>query len=96
MTADQTSSALARLLGDPTALARVLNDRATSELVGVSPRTWDRMRAAGDVPPLTRLSKYRVGYRLLDILAWLDGRRVRPEDDHERYLRSPRGRANAA
>jgi hypothetical protein len=27
------------------------------------------------LPPVTRLSERRIGYRVIDVIAWLDGRR---------------------
>jgi predicted DNA-binding transcriptional regulator AlpA len=54
---------------------RVLNRPDTIRAVGVSERTWERLEAAGDVPPKTRLSEGRIGYRVVDIEDWLDRRR---------------------
>jgi predicted DNA-binding transcriptional regulator AlpA len=34
------------------------------------------MRERGETPPITRISERRVGYRLIDLEAWLDARRV--------------------
>jgi predicted DNA-binding transcriptional regulator AlpA len=59
-------------------LVRVVNERTAIELMGVSPRTWDRMRARGETPPITKISERRIGYRIIDIQAWLDARRVEP------------------
>jgi predicted DNA-binding transcriptional regulator AlpA len=54
---------------------RVLSESQTYRAVGLSDRTWERLEAIGDVPPKTRLSEGRVGYRVSDIKAWLDRRR---------------------
>jgi predicted DNA-binding transcriptional regulator AlpA len=54
---------------------RVLSRPETIRLVGVSERTWERLEAAGDVPPKIRLSEGRIGFRVSDIDAWLDARR---------------------
>jgi predicted DNA-binding transcriptional regulator AlpA len=56
-------------------LVRVLSENETIEAVGVSRRTWDRLRSLGDVPVKTQLSEGRIGYRVSDIAAWLDARR---------------------
>jgi predicted DNA-binding transcriptional regulator AlpA len=56
---------------------RVLTRPQTIETLGVSDKTWERLEAAGDTPPKTRLSTGRVGYRVSDIKAWLDKRRER-------------------
>ena len=54
---------------------RVVDEPTAIMLVGVSPRTWDRMRARGDIPPITKLSHRRIGFRIVDLKAWLDARR---------------------
>ena len=60
------------------ALARVLTERQTRELLGVSESTAERMKDVGDYPPATQLSERRIGYRLIDMIRWLDKRR-RPD-----------------
>jgi predicted DNA-binding transcriptional regulator AlpA len=54
---------------------RVVDEPTALQLLGLSPRTWDRLRAAGDLPVKTQLSPRRVGYRVADLKAWLDARR---------------------
>jgi predicted DNA-binding transcriptional regulator AlpA len=54
---------------------RVLNRTETLKMVGLSDRTWDRLEVAGDTPPKTRISQGRIGYRVADIMKWLDSRR---------------------
>ena len=56
-------------------LVRVLTRPETIKVVGVSEKTWERLEALGDIPTRTRLSQGRVGYRVVDIAAWLDARR---------------------
>jgi predicted DNA-binding transcriptional regulator AlpA len=63
-------------MSDAFDLVRVVDEPTAIMLVGVSPRTWDRLRAKGDIPPITKLGDRRIGYRLLDLKAWLDARRV--------------------
>jgi predicted DNA-binding transcriptional regulator AlpA len=58
----------------PYSQVRVLSRRETIKVIGVDERTFDRLEAAGDAPPKTQLSKRRIGYRLTDIDAWLNGR----------------------
>jgi predicted DNA-binding transcriptional regulator AlpA len=58
----------------PYSKVRVLTRRETIKCIGVDERTFDRLEAAGDAPPKTQLSKRRIGYRLTDIDAWLNGR----------------------
>jgi predicted DNA-binding transcriptional regulator AlpA len=56
-------------------LVRVLSEPETVEALGLSRRTWDRLKSLGDVPTKTRLSEGRIGYRASDIATWLDARR---------------------
>jgi predicted DNA-binding transcriptional regulator AlpA len=56
-------------------LIRVLSRREAIKAANLSERTWERLEAVGDVPPKTRLSQGRIGYRVSDIKKWLDRRR---------------------
>ena len=58
-----------------TEAVKVLNRRDAIAQLGLSERTFQRLEANGDGPPKTRLSEGRVGYRVSDIIAWLDARR---------------------
>jgi predicted DNA-binding transcriptional regulator AlpA len=58
-------------------LVRVLSELETVEALGLSRRTWDRLKSLGDTPAKTRLSEGRIGYRVCDLAAWLDARRER-------------------
>jgi predicted DNA-binding transcriptional regulator AlpA len=55
---------------------RVVDEPTAIMLTGISPRTWDRLRARGETPPITKLSERRIGYRIVDLRKWLDARRV--------------------
>jgi hypothetical protein len=59
-------------------LLRVVDEATAIRITGVSPRTWDRLRARGDIPVVTRLSERRLGFRLVDLKTWLDARRESP------------------
>jgi predicted DNA-binding transcriptional regulator AlpA len=61
---------------DPFESVRVVDEPTAIKLANVSPRTWDRMRARGETPPITQLSQRRIGYRVSDLRTWLDARRV--------------------
>jgi len=65
-------------MSDGLDLVRVIDEQTAIMLTGVSPRTWDRMRARGETPPITKISERRIGYRVIDLKAWLDARRVGP------------------
>jgi predicted DNA-binding transcriptional regulator AlpA len=53
---------------------RVLSRQETSQMLGLSLRTFARLEYSGDVPPRIRLSPRRVGYRLSDVKVWIDRR----------------------
>ena len=54
---------------------RVIDRAQAIEAVGLSWNTWERMEERGETPPVTKLSKRRIGYRVVDLQNWLDGRR---------------------
>jgi predicted DNA-binding transcriptional regulator AlpA len=56
-------------------LVRVLSEPEVVAALGLSRRTWDRLKSLGDIPVKTRLSEGRIGYRVFDIAAWLEARR---------------------
>jgi predicted DNA-binding transcriptional regulator AlpA len=62
-------------LKNPEVLVRVLSKPEARRATNLSDRTWDRMEARGETPPKTQLSDNRIGYRLIDIIKWLDARR---------------------
>jgi predicted DNA-binding transcriptional regulator AlpA len=59
---------------DPLSLNRVVPRLKAIEIAGVSEATWDRVERRGEGPRRTQLSERRVGYRVRDLLAWLDAR----------------------
>lgn len=56
-------------------VAKVLTRREAVAHLGISDRTLFRLEAKGDAPPKIRLSPGRIGYRVSDLNAWMDGRR---------------------
>ena len=54
---------------------RILTETELCRTLGISNKTFERMRYRGDVPPKTQLSDRRVGYRVCDVEKWLDRRR---------------------
>ena len=54
---------------------RVLTETELCRALGISNKTFERMRYRGDVPPKTQLSDRRVGYRVVDVEEWLNHRR---------------------
>jgi hypothetical protein len=53
----------------------VLTERRTALLTGLSVRSLQRHRIAGTGIPFIQLGPRRIGYRMCDVQAWLDGRR---------------------
>jgi hypothetical protein len=62
---------------------RVVDKPTAWRLANLSQRTWERLEKRGETPPKTRLSKGRIGYRLIDLKAWLDARRVSAAPDSD-------------
>jgi predicted DNA-binding transcriptional regulator AlpA len=73
--AESAPSQEIKFMSDDLDIIRVITRAETQKMVGLSPRTWDRLEEIGDVPPKTRLSQGRIGYRVADIMRWLDQRR---------------------
>jgi|1186.fasta_scaffold562775_2 predicted DNA-binding transcriptional regulator AlpA len=59
---------------DPLALNRVVPRLEAIKLAGVSEATWDRLERRNEGPRRCLISERRVGYRVLDLLAWLEAR----------------------
>jgi predicted DNA-binding transcriptional regulator AlpA len=55
---------------------RVLTKPQVLKVTSLSGRTWERMEARGETPPKTYISENRIGYRLVDVMKWLDQRRA--------------------
>ena len=53
---------------------RVLDERAAAQFVGLSAASLERLRKAGTAPRHVSLSPRRLGYRVADLIAWLDSR----------------------
>ena len=59
---------------DPLTLNRVVPRLEAIRLAGVSEATWDRMERRNEGPRRCLISERRVGYRVRDLLAWLEAR----------------------
>lgn len=53
---------------------RVVDEKTAAEFVGLSHVTLERMRKLGTAPRHIILSPRRLGYRVADLLSWLDQR----------------------
>ena len=53
---------------------RVLNEKDAAAFVGLSAMTLERLRKLGNGPKHLVLSPRRLGYRVADLLKWLDER----------------------
>jgi predicted DNA-binding transcriptional regulator AlpA len=67
------NAALSTLPSD-IALRRVVDATAAAEFCGLSVPTWRVMCRSGEGPKAIRLSANRIGWRLSDLIAWLDKR----------------------
>lgn len=56
------------------ACQRVVDEKTAAEFVGLSAVTLERMRKLGTAPKHLALSPRRLGYRVADLLTWLDQR----------------------
>ena len=54
----------------------LLDDVATAELIGVHPTTMRRWRNTGVGPPYMRVSTACIRYKVADLRAYLESRRV--------------------
>jgi predicted DNA-binding transcriptional regulator AlpA len=53
---------------------RVLSAKQAADLFSISIATFRRLHWAGTIPPPVRLSERRIGWRVRDLLAYLDKR----------------------
>jgi len=53
---------------------RVIPESEAIHLANVSPASWSRMRQRGETPPLVRISRRRIGYRVSDLKKWIEAR----------------------
>jgi predicted DNA-binding transcriptional regulator AlpA len=53
---------------------RVIPENEAANVAGVSVMTWQRMRHRGETPPLVRISRRRIGYRIGDLRKWIEAR----------------------
>jgi predicted DNA-binding transcriptional regulator AlpA len=53
---------------------RVLNEKDAAAFIGLSAVTLERLRKLGTAPKHLMLSTRRLGYRVADLLSWLDER----------------------
>jgi predicted DNA-binding transcriptional regulator AlpA len=70
------STAIFRPVELPPEIARqrVLDEKTAAEFIGLSHMTLERMRKLGTAPRHLALSPRRLGYRVCDLLAWLEER----------------------
>ena len=57
-------------------LSGVLRETAAADLIGLSPRTLQRLRQDGGGPPFVKLTERRVGYPEQALQDWLQTRVV--------------------
>jgi excisionase family DNA binding protein len=57
--------------GLQTEIPQLIPDTAAAALAGVSRAHWQRLRAAGKLPPAVRLGR-KVLWRRAEVIAWID------------------------
>ena len=57
----------------PGGLDRIITERATAEILGISPDTLRRLNRRGEGPTRRRISPRRVGYKVSEVEAYRDG-----------------------
>jgi predicted DNA-binding transcriptional regulator AlpA len=57
---------------------RVLRPREAATLLNISRRTLDALRLKGDGPAFVRVTPGLIGYRPVDLAAWIEARRHEP------------------
>jgi predicted DNA-binding transcriptional regulator AlpA len=53
---------------------RLITERATAEILGISPDTLRRLNRRGEGPLRRKISPRRVGYKVSEVEAYRDGR----------------------
>jgi predicted DNA-binding transcriptional regulator AlpA len=63
---------------------RLINERATAEILGISPDTLRRLGHRGEGPTRRKISPRRVGYKVSEVEAYRDGRSLGVSEHHPR------------
>ena len=63
-------------LHDVIRFERIISEAEAAQLIDVSLPSMRRHRYAGDGPPWVQLSERRIGYRIRDLIRWVDSRTV--------------------
>lgn len=53
---------------------RIVRTREAAVLTGLAESTLEKARLRGDGPPFVRLTKRAIGYRVADLIAWVESR----------------------
>ena len=57
---------------------RILSERVTAKILGISPDTLRRLNRRGEGPTRRRISPRRVGYKASEVEAYRDGEPLQP------------------
>jgi predicted DNA-binding transcriptional regulator AlpA len=76
---------------------RIISERVTAEILGISPDTLRRLNRRGEGPTRRRISPGRVGYKISEVEAYRDGKSLQPAAaEHTQTRRQPcRARSRA-
>jgi predicted DNA-binding transcriptional regulator AlpA len=68
----------------------LITERATAEILGISPDTLRRLNRRGEGPSRRKISPRRVGYRFSEVEAYRDGKPLEAAPEREAPLRRRR------
>jgi predicted DNA-binding transcriptional regulator AlpA len=69
----QEGAGVTDLSSTGSALDRIISERATAKILGISPETLRRLNLRGEGPTRRKLSPRRVGYKISEVEAYRDG-----------------------
>ena len=69
-------------VGNQLNIDRVMSPRQVVCAIGISRTSLYRLMAVGDFVKPIRLSKRRIGFKVADVNAWVDGRNSSKAKDH--------------
>jgi predicted DNA-binding transcriptional regulator AlpA len=68
---------------------RIINEKATAEILGISRDTLRRLNRRGEGPTRRKISPRRVGYKFSEVEAYLDGVSASDEQPNSKPARRP-------
>jgi predicted DNA-binding transcriptional regulator AlpA len=69
---------------------RLITEKATAEILGISPDTLRRLNSRGEGPSRRKISPRRVGYKFSEVEAYRDGKPLQAAQERKAPLRRRR------